>query len=250
MVDHSMMKLGKKPARHDKRTLQLASYLATHLPTPPAAVAWSSKVHHWPMYLNDSLGDCTCAAAGHMIQAWTADGQNKEFDVSDQDVLKMYEMVGGYRPGQPDTDQGAVELDVLKYWRKLGCARHTISAFMAVSPQSTTLVKDGIYLFGGLYVGIALPVSAQNQQVWDVPPGGIIGDGFPGSWGGHAVPIIDYDLRGLTCVTWGSLKRMTWAFLKLYCDEAYAILSPDFLLAGKAPNGFNAAQLQADLAAL
>jgi len=250
MVDHSKMKLGKKPAVHDQRTLQLASYLATHLPTPPAAVNWSSKVHQWPMYMNDSLGDCTCAAAGHQIQAWTADGQKHEVDVSDAAILKMYEDVGGYRPGHPETDNGAVELFILNYWRKIGCGGHKIGAFMSVSPQSTTLVKDGIYLFGGLYTGIALPISAQNQQVWDVPPGGIIGAGFPGSWGGHAVPILDYDLRGLTCITWGQTKRMTWAFLKLYCDEAYAILSTDFLLAGKAPNGFNLAQLQADLAAL
>ena len=150
----------------------------------------------------------------------------------------------------PETDNGAVELFLLNYWRKVGCGGHKIGAFMAVSPQSTTLVKDGLYLFGGLYTGIALPISAQHQQVWDVPPGGIIGAGFPGSWGGHAVPILDYDMRGLTCITWGQTKRMTWGFLKLYCDEAYAILSTDFLLAGKAPNGFNITQLQADLAAL
>ena len=250
MIDHSQMKLGKMAARHDKRTLQLAAYLKTNLPKPPATKTWSSKVSHWPMYGNDTLGDCTCAAAGHQIQAWTADAQKKEVDVSDAAVLTMYEAVSGYRPGHPDTDNGAVELDVLKYWRKTGIGGHRIGAFMAVSPQSTMLVKDGVYLFGSIYTGIELPITAQRQKVWDVPPGGAVGNGYPGSWGGHAVPVLDYGMRGLTCVTWGALQQMTWAFVQTYMSEAYAILSQDFLNAGKAPNGFDLAQLQADLSAL
>ena len=47
---------------------------------------------------------------------------------------------------------------------------------------------------------------------------------------------------------------MTWGFWNTYCDEAYAIISPDFLekKAGQltTPDGFNLQQLQADLADL
>ena len=47
---------------------------------------------------------------------------------------------------------------------------------------------------------------------------------------------------------------MTWGFWAAYCDEAYAILSPDFLKQKNgqtvAPSGFNLAQLQEDLADL
>jgi hypothetical protein len=47
---------------------------------------------------------------------------------------------------------------------------------------------------------------------------------------------------------------MTWGFWAPDCDEAYAILSPDYLKqkGGKAasPNGFNLTQLQEDLAPL
>jgi hypothetical protein len=78
------------------------------------------------------------------------------------------------------------------------------------------------------YIGLALPISAQNQDVWAVPPGGSAGEGSPGSWGGHAVPIVAYDSRGLTVITWGATKRMTWQFLDTYCDEAYALLSQDW----------------------
>jgi hypothetical protein len=242
--------LGKLPARHDPRTLMLAKYLHTTLPVPPASCDWGKKVPRWPMYLNDKLGDCTCAAAAHMIQAWTRDAGPGEVRVTDAAVLKAYEAVGGYRPGDPSTDQGAVELDVLKFWRKTGIGGHKIAAFASIDPRSSGLVRDGIYLFGGIYAGVELPASAQDQDVWDVPAGGPVGSGEPGSWGGHAVPIVAYDTRGLTCVTWGAELRMTWGFFATYFSEAYAVLSNDFLHGGRAPNGFNTAQLLADLAAV
>jgi hypothetical protein len=49
-------------------------------------------------------------------------------------------------------------------------------------------------------------------------------------------------------VTWGALQSMTWSFWEAYCEEAYAILSNDYLTKQKqTPQGFNLQQLQADL---
>jgi hypothetical protein len=45
---------------------------SAQLPQAPSVVDVASKVSSWPMYYNDQLGDCTCAAAGHVIQALTA----------------------------------------------------------------------------------------------------------------------------------------------------------------------------------
>jgi len=65
------------------------------------------------------------------------------------------------------------------------------------------------------------------------------------------VPVVAYDANGLTVVTWGALKQMTWGFWQAYCDEAYALLSPDWLKANDvAASGFDLAQLNADLNAL
>jgi len=85
--------------------------------------------------------------------------------------------------------------------------------------------------------------------VWVVPPGGPVGPGAPGSWGGHAVPVVAYDARTLTVITWGQRLSMTWGFFETYCDEAYAILDGDWLKNNECPAGFDLATLEADLGA-
>jgi hypothetical protein len=40
---------------------------------------------------------------------------------------------------------------------------------------------------------------------------------------------------------------MTWGFWRAYCDEAYALLSQDFLSANATPDGVQLATLEADL---
>ena len=238
-------KLGKLPPRHDLRTLSMPRYFDPTL-IPPVSAHWGTKISTWPMMLNDSLGDCTCAAAGHMVEEWTADDTTIHIP-TDAQVLTMYESVSGYVPGQPDTDNGAVMLDCLNYWRKTGLGGHKIQAYGAVNPRLLTDVKLSISLFGNLYIGLQMPLTAQNQNgTWWVP-GNLQGDAAPGSWGGHAVPVIGYDPHGLDLVTWGQSWRMTWYFLACYCDEMYAVLSPDWTAAGKSPAGLNTSQLNTDL---
>jgi hypothetical protein len=243
------VKLGKAPARHDSRTLQLAKYLPpTAVPPPPAKEDWEKKVKKWPVMLNDNLGDCTCACAGHMIEQWTT-YTGTAVTPPDSAILAAYEAVSGYNPADPNSDKGAVILDVLNYWRNTGIAGDKIMAYTSIEPQNHNEIKDSVLLFGNCYLGVQLPLSAQNQAVWAVPPGGPTGQGAPGSWGGHAIPIVAYDVRGLTVVTWGALKRMSWGFLNAYCDEAYAVLSQDWInnVTKLAPNTFDLAALQADL---
>jgi hypothetical protein len=258
-IDPLKLKLGKHTPRHDPRTLLLATYAKPSLPAPPAKLNLAAKVKGpWGMMDNDQLGDCTCAAAGHLIMEWTANAQSTMATPPDSEIVAAYSAITGYNPTSGANDNGAVELDVLNYWRQQGIAGHKIQAFVALEPSNQTHVMDAIWIFGGCYIGMALPKSAQaqtsNKQTWSVPPQGTGGDGAPGTWGGHAVPVVAYDSRGLTVVTWGDVQTMTWGFWSAYCDEAYAILSPDFLKqkAGKttAPNGFAIDQLQEDLADL
>jgi hypothetical protein len=246
-MDMSKLKLGKRATKHDARTLQMANYLL--LPPVPASKDWTQRAQKpWGMMKNDTLGDCTCAAAGHIIQVWTANAGKDEVTVTDDQVVNAYERITGYDPSDPRTDQGAVEIDVLNYWRRSGIGKHKISAYAALEPKNHIHVRAAVDLFGGAYIGLALPVSAQTQRVWSVPPSGASGTGAPGSWGGHAVVIEAYNAHSLTCITWGQKKTMTWGFWDTYCDEAYALLSPDWVNAKKpSPENFDLAALEADL---
>jgi hypothetical protein len=241
----SEVKLGKLPARTDVRTLLLSRYVdRVALPAPPLSLDLGRAVIEWPMYANDRLGDCTCAAAGHMIEAWTAAARGTAVEISERAVLDAFEDVKLVDPATGD--EGAVELDVLRYWRSTGIGGHAIGAFARVSISDHDLVQTGAYLFGGLYIGLQLPVTAQSQTVWDWT-GRLEGPARPGSWGGHAVDVVGYDEAGLTVVTWGSLQLLTWSFWDRYCDEAYCILSDDFLNNGESPDGFDLASLRRDL---
>jgi len=249
MIDFSAMKLGKQAAVHDPRTLRLADYVTNAL-KPPPRIDWSTKVTNLGMMLNDSLGDCTIAAAGHMIQTWTANN-GSQIVLPDSAILQGYETFCGYNPSDPSTDQGGVEVTVLNGLRKVGLGGHKIYAYVAQEPGSRAHIELSVDLLGGCYLGVELPRSAQNQRVWSVPPGGPHGDGAPGSWGGHAIPAVAYGPAGITVITWGQLLTMTWKFFTTYCTEAYGVLSQDWANGAKtAPSGFDFAQLQADLAAI
>lgn len=242
-------RIGKKAPRFDKRTLSLARYTAA-LPDPPALSSWVAKVPFWPMLANDVIGDCTCAAAGHMEQQWMAYHLNKNFIPNTADIVKAYSDVSGYVLGDPSTDNGAVMLDVLRYWRRFGIAGHRISAYASLQPGDWRDLKQSIMLFGSAYIGLALPLSAMAD--WNVAQGGIYGAaGRPGGWGGHCVPVVAYDDNCFVVVTWGGLFLMSYNFYLDYCDEAYAVMSPDWVSReSKAPSGFDLDALKSDLVAL
>lgn len=257
-VDHSRMRLGRKALKTDSRTLMLARYMTSTLKPPPAKCDWTKGITEWGMMLNgpeptepqfpNGLGDCTIAGLAHAIQVWTANNGSMT-TVPDATILSYYEKFDGYVPGNPKTDNGGVELDVLNNFQKNGFAGHPLLAFADPKVANLTQVRQAISLFGGLYIGLSLPVTAQSQKVWDVSAKGGA-NAKPGSWGGHCVFVAAYDQKTFTCITWGKPQAMTVAFWNKYCDEAHALLSPMWISAKGAPNGFNLAQLKADLQAI
>jgi hypothetical protein len=249
------VKLGKKAAIQDPRTLRFKNYVpgavAPALPDPPAEVSWVTKVPlPWGMLLNDQLGDCVPAALAHMVMQMTFFA-GKPFIPTDAQVLAAYEKIGGYVPGDPSTDNGCFMLDALKYWRNNGFAGHKIAAFMQIDPLNPHEMRQAIQLFGGVLTGVQLPVSAQGKDDWTVPAGGPFMNGSPGTWGGHCVPIFASSPQTDTCVTWGQRLKMSHNFRIDYCDEMYAVVSSDFIdKAGVSPGGFNLQQLLTDLTLL
>ena len=240
-------KLGKLPKRHDPRTINLKDYIpAGAPPIPPSVEYWQKRLSSdWKMMTNDVLGSCTIAAAGHLTMLWTT-YSDEEFIPSDAQVIADYSAITGYTPNDPSTDQGAVELDVLNYWRKPGMMGRAIEGYAAVDLSNQEQVNQAIFLFGGIYTGFSVPASAMDQfnagRPWDV----VSNDG--GSVGGHAVPVVGYDATYLYAITWGAVQKLTWAFWNQYFDEAYSIISP-YWLNKKAltPAGFGINELRRDL---
>src|SRR5580692_4178756 len=108
--------LGKGAPKHLVGHPAFNKYTA-NLPTAPDSVYNSSSVKgNYGQMLNDKNSCCTCSAAGHAVQTWTADAKGSMVTVPDSAVLTMYEGSCGYDPNKPSTDQGGVEADVLKFW--------------------------------------------------------------------------------------------------------------------------------------
>lgn len=240
-------RLHPKPESEAPR-LKLGNYLTDD--TLPRHIDYLYKVTDWPMYYNDRYGDCTCAAAGHMIQAWSAFGQGNTITVDAESVLKTYEDVTGFTPTNPATDKGAYMQDVLSYWRKSGIEGHHILAFAKVDHTNQTEVVKALAGFGTLYLGINFPQSAMDQfnreAPWDVVPGSPIE-------GGHAINAGYYDLleEKWKVITWGREQPMTQAFFSNYVEEAWAVISPEWLSEkGLSPQGLDLYALGRDFEAL
>jgi hypothetical protein len=239
---------GRKPTKTDYRTLRLGAYKAAPQLNFPPACDWTAAVPAWPAYLNTQIGDCTIAAAAHLIQLWSANA-GEPLVPTDQQCLSAYTDVSGYDPATGANDNGAAELDVLNYWRATGIAGNKITTYVALDPSNFDELKYACAMFGGVYIGITVPQSAETQfdagQPWsNVWLGGPI-------VGRHAIPIVAYDANTFTVITWGAKQVVEPDFLVRHLEEAYAVLDTDWLTAaGNSPSGLNLSQLEADVAAL
>lgn len=214
--------------------------------TVPTQVDYITRVLGWPMSLNDQLGDCTAAAAGHLREAWTTYGQGATTLTTDTDVLKFYELCSGYVPGRPDTDQGAVLQDCLNIWRTQGLAGDRILAFFEINPTNLAEVKTAVWLFGGVYVGLNIPSSAldqfDNQQPWDYNPG--LNNTIEG---GHCVHLGAVDPTGvMTVTTWGRPQKVTPAWWSQFVDETWGVVSGDWIKNTESPEGLDTQALNQD----
>jgi hypothetical protein len=251
------MQLGKTPPKFNPKTLLFSDYLKASAPLPPLV----SKTYReylvpatqWGMLGNDQVGNCTCAGPAHEVinrTAHTKGVANMVQPTLDQ-VLAMYTAIcPGFSIGPPVVnDNGAAISDALNYMLTTGLAGEKIDGWAQIDQTSQVDIQQAIYLFGSINIGVNLPNSAMDQtnagQAWNV----LSDDG--GIAGGHCVCVMGYGSVGLTCITWGQLQQMSWAWFFTYCDEAYIELASDWINAsGTAPNALNLAELQADMASL
>jgi hypothetical protein len=220
--------------------------LPAKLPAVPPVVDWVSLVEDWPMYGNDDWGDCVWAMIGHSIEAATRYGQGATFRPELADLLQGYHVVGGFDinagpPGNNPTDQGTVIQDALNYWRKEGIGGHKILAFGQLDHENPAEIMTALHLFGHVQLGINFPTSAMDQfnagQPWDVV------DGSPVE-GGHAINLgysrNDQGVYEWETVSWAQLLKMTPDFMATYAEEAWAVVTPEWLdKVGNSPEGID-----------
>lgn len=240
-------KYGLNPA-HPEEThprVHLASHLTDSAPVPNV-IDWYSKVGNWPMLLNDQLGDCTCAGYLHLRQAWTTFASNT-YTPTDNEALSLYETVAGYNPTTGANDNGAVIQDVLADLAQKGEDGRKIAAFAQVDHTNHDEVLKAANAFGGLYLGIACPASAQTQFAEGEQSGTMPVLDYDASSpieGGHCIVLVGWDGTNYLAVTWGALVKLTPAFWDNYVTEAWAIATQDFIeKSGDDPLGVNLATL-------
>ena len=252
-------KLGRLQRSFNPRVPHMSALLAGKtLPPPPPAIDWTKDMPaNLGMMLNDTLGDCTCAAFYHALQVWTANASNKMDTEPDPDVEKLYVLACHYNPKVPGEGPGGNEQHVLTYLTRkgapigpTGAQTHKIAAFVEVDPRNIDDVKRTINDCGVAYIGFnvpqyILPPSGGSPAIWDVQSAdtNIIG--------GHAVVLAGYDANGARVISWGQYYTMTWAFFAKYVDEVYAIADQSWVQTkGTSPAGLTLAQLEQQMEGL
>jgi hypothetical protein len=248
------MLYGRLPRARSPAVPHLSALLAgVTLPPLPAAIDYTAGMPaSLGVMLNDSEGDCTCAGCGHAEQVWSFNATPPLFTPSDSAVQALYEQACGYVPGQPNTDQGGVEQDVLTYWLKNGFAGRSLAAFVEVDPRNLDDLRRVIYDCGVAYIGFDIPAYLENgltapNSVWDVNP-----DADNSVIGSHCIVLAGYDENGnFRGISWGDYYTLTAAFLLQRMDEAYGLVAPDWIATtGKTPAGLILEQWQQQMIAL
>lgn len=182
-------------------------------------IDFSLLVKVWEMFLNDRYGDCTCADQAHGRMVWAA-MVAEAITITDAMVGKMYE-ASGWRPADPNTDQGWTLQAAAGYLRTTGFfGAPDIDAYAEVSVTDDDAQQVAMELFGGLSTGIECPESALEQfregRPWTIVKGSSIA-------GGHAIRKVLSELRKRgVFVTWGGLAPADEPWEKEYVDEYVA----------------------------
>lgn len=241
------MKTGKLAPKHNPKTLPFGKYLTGELPSPATKAYREYKVPEAAkqMFGNDTIGDCTCAGAANLLILATCHTGTVVIPTL-QDVIGLYSVVSGYDPTTGANDNGAAMTDVLEQLRTNGLSGHKILAWAKIDHTNLVHRQLGVDLFGGTYVGVQLPQSAQTQfsagQSWEVDDSQIEG--------GHAIIHPGYGSEGGDYVTWAKWdQKASSAWESAYIDEEYIVVTEDWLnqATQKTPGGIDLATLEADL---
>jgi hypothetical protein len=231
----------------------LSVYATAPIPTPPPT--WEVPLQKqvsagqavYPIDGNATYGDCTIAGVDHLQRAFSALFNEPYIPPTEKDLVAKYFQLGN---GQ---DNGLNEEFVLKTWYEKGLFGTKIAGFAPVSTTSLLQQHQAISLYGGCYLGIKCPESAQRAFQKEQETGQVVPWVYEGEQteDGHCVVALGYGPNGgLHCATWGGIAVLEPSFLAHYLDEAFVVLSQQLVEAKGDTFGLNLQMLQEDLAKL
>jgi hypothetical protein len=219
-----MFCLGRKPAKFDPKVPKIMELNLRSDVLPSISDEWKN-VQYWPLLKNDVIGDCTIAGVGHVIEYWNYVGKLSLPTMTDLEAEVQYQILGQYVPGDANTDNGCVELDVLNYFKTHGIMAGSqivhLNRFLSVPHNDLQQIKSAIHHLGNCYFGYELPSNAASQtNLWDIDLSAQIE-------GGHAINAIGYDdnQQLLYVVSWGEVVPVTYDFHQKYCEESWSLYS-------------------------
>lgn len=225
------VRLGKHDYKFDEKTLKLATAISPTVVFPRKFdFDHGRKPFPIEMLGNDQWGDCVKVGQANELMRLERLEQRRTLPINTDVVVSAYKaQTGAQSPGDPH-DTGLIMLDNLRLWRTQGFTVKTrpykIAAFGELEPDEPNQLRAAVFLLHGIQFGFALPRAAQRMTqtgVWDVN-GESDPDFKPGSWGGHCVYCKAYDENTFEVITWGQKVKVTDAFVKRYCDEAWAVV--------------------------
>jgi hypothetical protein len=242
-------KLGLKPVQAQP-TVQLCSYYTSALPSVaslkyPLGQPDLIQPH---MFKNDTLGDCAIAGSIEEVRLANAiRGVTVEF--TDTTAIKNYELITGYNPKEPDTDQGTDVHDLYAYRQTSGLIdadgkRHKIVGYAGLTPGDWDELLVALSLFHMVGIGIEVPDYCEAQfeagKPWSVEKG------HHQIEGGHYIPIVGaQSSTEAQLFTWGALQGITQGFYEKFSNVAVVALTEEMFINGPAAVDFQA--LQKDL---
>ena len=226
----------KRPALRPKRMFSKYRLPGSILPTAPSVVDyWTGCAALSDILANDVLGCCTSSGALHVTESLTY-AAGAPVTLTRDDAIKFYSISAGYVTGDPSTDQGGDEVQVLNTWRDKGLdgsGAHAIAGWLDVDPTNQAEMRALTFMGCSLYFGVDLPdawtsvIPRSNGYVWT--------PGAPDPNQGHCFVGIGANDQGIQVDSWGLIGTITYDAIASLCSEAsggalYAVLTKESLV--------------------
>ena len=215
----------------------------------------ATKVYDWPMYANDSIGDCTVAEAAHAYTALGVYAGKPQVLFADSEIISTYSRISGYDPATGANDNGCQMQDVLADQRQNGMTDvngnvHKVLMYAALrNPTDIGLLARVLKTFGYVYLGVDLQQAQEDafgKEPWAYVPGSPV-------LGGHCIGLHRRQPYGsrvgvFQMASWGALQPSTISFIQGCVVEAWAAITPDWIEAnGSSCDSIALAQLESDM---